>query len=165
MLIPTRSLVWLAIVPLVLAAMVPFDDSMLWPMLAADAGMFLLAVADALMTPRRAVTISRRAAEVFSLGRPNMVTVEVRSQIRRRLKVELTCELFDHATAENLPMKLDVEGRGRALDRFRVIPRRPVSRSPGRAGVPGRAVGPHLRTARSPGSPALADPDHPQARR
>ena len=63
MLIPNRSLVWLAIVPLVLAVMVPFDDSMLWPMLAADAGMFLLAVADGLMTPRRAVTVSRRAAE------------------------------------------------------------------------------------------------------
>lgn len=124
MLIPNRSLVWLAIVPLVLAVMVPFDDAMLWPMLAADAGMLLLAVADGLMTPRRAVTISRRAPEVFSLGRTNVVTVEVRSQIRRRLKVELTCELFDHASAENLPMQLKVEGRGRAIDRFKVIPRR-----------------------------------------
>ncbi len=124
MLIPNRGLVWLAIVPLVLAVMVPFDESMLWPMLAADAGMFLLAVADALMTPRKVVTISRRSPEVFSLGRHNVVTVEVRSQARRRMRVELTCELFDHATAENLPMTLDVPGRGRVVDRFKVIPRR-----------------------------------------
>ncbi len=124
MLIPNRALVWLAIIPLALAVMVPFDETMLWPMLAADLGVLLLAVADALMTKRRPLTVSRRAAEVFSLGRPNPVTVELRSMIRRRIQVEVTCELFDHASAPDLPLRFTLPGRGRVLDRFRVIPRR-----------------------------------------
>src|SRR5690606_28521758 len=91
MLIPNRSLVWLAIVPLVLAAMVPFEESLLWPMLLADAGIVLLAIVDALITSGKLLSVSRSTPEVFSIGRPNPVTVELRSRTRRRLRVEVTC--------------------------------------------------------------------------
>ena len=124
MLIPNRGLVWLALIPLVLAAIVPFDDSLLWPMLMADAGLFVVAAVDAALTGRKLVTVGRRAREVFSIGRPNPVTIELRSQTRRRLHVELTCELFDHAESPELPLKLSLRGRARAIERFRIIPRR-----------------------------------------
>jgi len=123
-LIPKRSLVWLAVVPLVLAAIVPFDDSMLWPMLLADAGLLVVAVIDALATSAALVTVSRRTAEVFSIGRANPVTVELRSRSRRRLNIELTCELFEHAVADELPLKVSLAGGERTVLRFRVVPRR-----------------------------------------
>ncbi len=124
MLIPNRALVWLALVPLVLAAIVPFDESMLWPMLVADAGLILIATIDALATSSKLLTVSRKTPEVFSIGRSNPVTVEIRSRTRRRLFVEVTCELFEHASAEELPLRLTLRGRARDLLRFRVVPRR-----------------------------------------
>ncbi|MCA9682344.1 MAG: DUF58 domain-containing protein [Myxococcales bacterium] len=124
MLVPNRSMVWLAVVPVILAAMIPFDESMLWPMLAVDAGLVVLAALDALLTRGKAVTVSRRCAEVFSIGRPNHVTVELRSQARRRLKIELTCELFDDASAPELPLQINLRSRRRAVERFRIIPRK-----------------------------------------
>jgi uncharacterized protein (DUF58 family) len=124
MVIPNRSLVWLGLLPLVLAAIVPFDDAMLWPMLAADAGLFLLATIDALASSSKLLTVSRRTPEVFSIGQPNPVTVELRSHTRRRLRVEITCELFEHASAEELPISLTMRGKARSVVRFRVVPRR-----------------------------------------
>lgn len=124
LLIPKRGLVWLAIVPVVLAALIPFDESMLWPMLMADAGLVAIALVDGLLTRTRLVTVSRRSREVFSLGRPNPVTVEIRSKTRRRLRLKLTCELFDHAESPELPLELKLRGRGRAVERFRIIPRK-----------------------------------------
>ncbi|HLT37875.1 MAG TPA: DUF58 domain-containing protein [Enhygromyxa sp.] len=124
MLIPNRSLVWLAIVPLLLAAMVPFEESLLWPMLMADAGIFLIATIDALITSSKLLSVSRSTPEVFSIGRPNPVTVELRSRTRRRLRVEITCELFEHSSAEGLPARLVLRGRARDVIRFRVVPRR-----------------------------------------
>jgi uncharacterized protein (DUF58 family) len=124
MLIPNRSLVWLALVPLVLAAIVPFEESLLWPMLVADAGLLLIAVVDAAVTSSKLLTVSRRTQEVFSIGQPNPVTVELRSRTRRRLRVELTCELFEHASAAELPIRLTLRGRARDVARFRVVPRR-----------------------------------------
>lgn len=124
MLIPTRSLVWLAALPLALACIVPFDDTMLWPMLATDAALLVLAVADALLGLGKQLTVSRRIPAVFSIGRSNPVTIEVRSHARRRLDVELTCELFEHSEAEDLPLRLTLRPNERAVERFRVIPRR-----------------------------------------
>jgi uncharacterized protein (DUF58 family) len=124
MLVPTRSLVWLAALPLALACIVPFDDSMLWPMLATDAALFVLALTDALLGLGKRLTVSRRIPAVFSIGRPNPVTVELRSHARRRLDVELTCELFEYAEADGLPLVLTLRRNERAVERFRVIPHR-----------------------------------------
>lgn len=124
MLIPTRSLVWLAALPLALACMVPFDDAMLWPMLATDAAIVLIALADAALSFGKLITASRRVPAVFSIGRQNPVTVELRSLSRRRLSVELTCEMFEHAEADGLPLSLSLQPGTRAVERFRVLPRR-----------------------------------------
>lgn len=124
MLVPNRSLILLAVVPLVLAVLVPFDPAMLWPMLAADAALLLLALGDAALAAPKLVSLSRRVGDVFSIGRPNAVTVELRSRARRRLRVELTCELFEHAHAPELPLRFELPARGRTVQRFRVIPRR-----------------------------------------
>lgn len=122
--IPNRALVWLAVPPLLFACIVPFDPAMLWPMLVADAAIVALAVADALLARTKLVSASCRAPDVFSIGRPNAVTVELRSRARRGLRVELTCELFDHAECEDLPLAVSLRGGARSVQRFRVVPRR-----------------------------------------
>ena len=124
MLIPARSLVWLALVPLAFACLYPFDEGMLWPMLVADAGLAAIALIDALWALRGKVTLTRACNEVFSLGRANAVTVTLRSRAHRRLRVELGCELFDYAEADALPLSLELPARGRAVERFGVTPQR-----------------------------------------
>ncbi|NVB38315.1 DUF58 domain-containing protein [Pseudenhygromyxa sp. WMMC2535] len=124
MLVPNRTLVWLAIVPVILAAMVPFDESLKQPMWIVDAGLVTLALLDAALTRGKLVTLSRRCPEVFSIGRQNPVTIELRSRARRRLKVELTCELFDHAEAPELPLTVKLRPGRRAVERFRITPRK-----------------------------------------
>jgi uncharacterized protein (DUF58 family) len=93
-------------------------------MLVADAGLLLIAVVDALASSSKLLTVSRQTPEVFSIGRQNPVTVELRSRTRRRLHVQLTCELFEHASADELPIRFTLRGRARNVVRFRVVPRR-----------------------------------------
>ena len=70
------------------------------------------------------VTLRREFPAVFSLGRPNRVQVVVRSSARRRLRVRVTHDLFDHATAQGLPIEVLVPARGTVRAEYFVEPRR-----------------------------------------
>jgi len=122
--IPSRALVLLTLVPLVLAVATLADRTMLLPMLAADLGIALIAAFDAILARRTLVTVKRRAPAVFSLGRPNLVTLEVRSTSRRRLRVALSDDLFDTAECDDLPAEVDLAARGVATARYHVRPTR-----------------------------------------
>jgi uncharacterized protein (DUF58 family) len=122
--IPSRSLVLLAIVPLALAVATLADRTLLLPMLAADLGIALLAAFDALLARRPLVTVKRHAPAVFSIGRPNLVTLEVRSSASRRLAVSVADDLFDTAECDDLPVRLDLPARGFATTHYRVRPTR-----------------------------------------
>src|SRR5258706_7470693 len=97
--IPSRALVLLAILPLCLAVATLADRTLLFPMLASDLGIALIAALDALLARRRLVTIERQAAGVFSIGRSNAVTLEIRSLARRRLTLAVNDDLFETAEA------------------------------------------------------------------
>lgn len=122
--LPSRLLVWLSLAPVVLAVMTLLDHTMLWPMLAVDAGILIMAGIDALWARKPLVEVRRRTRDVFSLGRFNPVELEVRSKASRRLPVEINIDLFDHAVADNLPLRTTLATRGRTDLRFRVAPSR-----------------------------------------
>ena len=87
--IPARSLVLLALVPVVLAVLTLFDRTLLWPMLATDLGIALVAAADALLVWRPMISVRRQARQVFSVGQPNLVALDLRSAARRKLRLEV----------------------------------------------------------------------------
>ena len=122
--IPSRALVLLAFVPLALAVATLADRSLLVPMLAADLAIALLAAFDALLARRPLVTVTRHAPAVLSIGRPNLITLEVRSSARRRLAVAVADDLFDTAECDDLPATLDLPSRGLATARYHVRPTR-----------------------------------------
>ncbi|WP_437907811.1 DUF58 domain-containing protein [Sorangium sp. So ce327] len=122
--IPSRALVLLAIVPLGLAVATLVDRTLLLPMLAADAGIALWAAIDALLARRPLVTVKRHAPAVLSIGRPNLITLEIRSLSRRKLSIEVADDLFDHAESDDLPVKLELPPRERATARYHVRPTR-----------------------------------------
>ncbi len=120
--VPSRALVLLALFPLGLAIGVFFDRSLVVPMLACDLGIVLFAGLDALLTRQRLVAVKRNAPAVFSIGRPNTVTLEVRSSSRRKLALELTDDLWDTAASGDLPLALELPPHGRATLLYRVVP-------------------------------------------
>lgn len=123
MLLPTRSLVLLASVPLLVSLGTLVERSWLVPTLSLDALVVLLALVDALISRRGAIAVERRAPEVFSVGRPNLITLELRSTLARRVTVELVDELFDEAQADGLPVRVELEPRGRAEARYHLTPK------------------------------------------
>lgn len=122
--IPSRALVLLALFPLGLALATLVDRTLLFPMLAADLGIALLAGLDALLARRPLVTVTRHAPGVLSIGKPNVVTLEIKSTSRRRLTVSVTDDLFDTAESADLPLRLELPPRGRETARYRVVPSR-----------------------------------------
>lgn len=122
--IPSPILALLLLAPLVLAVMASFLPDLLWPMLAADLAIAIAAAADALFVRKRAVTVRRACREVFSIGRANPVTLELRTTSRRPLRVQVRDDLFDHATSPELPLDLTLKPGERTAAQYTVIPTR-----------------------------------------
>lgn len=122
--IPSPLLVVLAIAPVVLAILTLVDPSMLWTMLLTDGVIALLAGADAWLAYRPLVTISRTTRDVFSIGQPNPVRLEIRSLARRALSLVVKDDLFDHSESDDLPLELTLAPRARATLVYHVKPTR-----------------------------------------
>jgi uncharacterized protein (DUF58 family) len=122
--IPSRLLVGLLLVPLGLALVTLVDPTVVWTMLAVDLGIGLVALFDAVAVRRPRVTLTAELPNVLSLNRPQRVAVLLRSSSRRRLLAELAADLFDHGTASDLPVRIELPPRGHARAEFHVTPQR-----------------------------------------
>ncbi|MEM7153848.1 MAG: DUF58 domain-containing protein [Myxococcota bacterium] len=121
--LPSRISVLLAIVPLVLGIAAAADASFIGPMLAADLGLLLALGVDAALARRRWIDVQRSVGTgVFSIGRPNVVTLELRSRAPQALELQVTDDVFDGAEAEGLPAQVQLGPHGRATVQYRVIP-------------------------------------------
>lgn len=111
--------------PLLLGLISAADTSLVWPMLATDAGIAAAAIIDALWARKPLIGITRSLATgVFSIGRSNQVSLQLRSSSSRALHVEVNQDLFDNAHAANLPLKVELPARGRASATYSVRPDR-----------------------------------------
>jgi uncharacterized protein (DUF58 family) len=122
--IPSRAFVLLALAPLVLAIGMLLDRTLLWPMLATDGGILLVALADALLAWRPLFSVQRRVAQVLSIGRPNPVTLEIRSRTWRDLTVQVKDDLFETAESTDFPITLEIPSREQKVVRYYVTPTR-----------------------------------------
>lgn len=122
--IPSRALVLLFVGPLVLSFLTLMDRSLLVPMFITDGAIGLLALFDAFLARRPLITLQRRAPTVFSIGRTNVVTYDLRSYARRKLRVRLQDDLYDTATSGDLPLDVELGARGSTSVKARVVPSR-----------------------------------------
>ncbi len=122
--IPSPVLVVLALGPVLLAILTLVDPTMLWTMLLTDGVLVLLAGADALLARRPLVRVTRSTRDVFSIGQPNPVKLELRSLAGRSLSVVINEDLFDDAASEELPLEVTLPPRGREAVQYHVTPRR-----------------------------------------
>ncbi len=122
--IPSRALVLLALGPLGLSIATVFDRSLVWPMILTDVGIVLIALVDLALAARPLVGVQRDAPAVFSVGRPNVVTLRVRSTARRALAVQLRDDLFDYAQSPDLPARITLGPKASGTVRYHVRPTR-----------------------------------------
>lgn len=122
-LVPSRVLVLLGLLPAALALGLIADRTLLGPMLVTDLGLLLIAGLDALLAARPLLAVERRVPRVFSIGRPNAVTLELRSRTPRDLTLQVRDDLFDGAEASELPLRVELAGHGRQVVRYHVTPR------------------------------------------
>lgn len=123
-LIPTTRLVLLLGAPALLAATSALDATLLWPTLAADALIALVALIDALWVRRPRVRLRRSAPHVMSLGRPSVVEVTLHARVGRTLNVSLMDDVFAEADVAGLPATATAPGGGHVVLSYRVTPRR-----------------------------------------
>jgi uncharacterized protein (DUF58 family) len=108
---PTRRLALLATVPFGLAVLALVEPTLLWPMLAADGLLLLLAAGDLSLGWRLAVEVRRQTPDVLSLNRDHPVGLTLRSRSKRPVTVDLTDELFPAARAQGLPITVALAPR------------------------------------------------------
>jgi uncharacterized protein (DUF58 family) len=107
-LVPSRSLLWLASVPLLATLFTLLDARFQQLAWAIDLGIAALALLDALLARGRRIHVQRRAPDVMSLQRRNEVRLVVRSSARRKLAVTIQDDLFDGAIAADLPLEAEL---------------------------------------------------------
>lgn len=123
--IPSGRLVGLTALPVAFAIGVAFEPSLLWPLAALDGAIIVAAIVDLLWARSIRVTVEGRVApDVMSIGRANVVRVQLRSRSRRGLRVTLLDDLFPHARSGDLPMEVELGARERTEVSYRVVPTR-----------------------------------------
>ncbi len=121
-LIPSRALLLLSASPLLTSVLALFNPALLRAGLYMDGGLLLLALLDGWLALRRRVNVQRTAPDVMSLSRRNRVVLRVRAESPGVRSVWLTDDLFPGATARDLPVKVELRGRGASLVDYHVEP-------------------------------------------
>ncbi|MCA9638517.1 MAG: DUF58 domain-containing protein, partial [Myxococcales bacterium] len=124
MMIPSRLLVLLMLGPLALALLTLVDRALLSNVLLVDAALALIAGVDALLGWGRRVEVRREVRPVLSVGRPNPVTLHLRSRAGRDLEVDVSDDTFAEAAREGLPARVHLPAGGEASVRYLLTPRR-----------------------------------------
>ncbi len=120
--LPTRTLLWLLVLPFGLALVAIVDRTVVWPMLASDAALALVAALDASLGLLATVEVRREAPTVLSLGRPNRVRLELRNAGRRPLDVVVTDDVRVPGAVRGLPAPAHLAGGARATVEYVVEP-------------------------------------------
>jgi len=128
-LVPTRRLAALAGAAIALAILAGYAKQGRTAWLAADALLLLGALVDALFARGVRVEVERQVAEIFSVGRINAVTIELRNRTRRRLRVVVDDDPLPEVNRAGLPATIDLAPHATASLRYDVTPTRRGARS------------------------------------
>lgn len=87
-----------------------------------DAVIAVAAAADALLTIGRRVEATRDAAAIFSVGRPNGVTITLKNKSGRTLRGEVGDDPIENAKTTGLPARFAIPPRATVTIRYEITP-------------------------------------------
>ena len=122
---PRRGLVWLAVAPALAAFVLLVEPAATTAIIALDAALAVLALADLATLPRRkAFSLERATGRTASLQKPHAVTLTLVNHSSRPREVTLRDGLPHELRPEPHEFRLSLECRSRAVLRYVLRPRR-----------------------------------------
>jgi uncharacterized protein (DUF58 family) len=122
--VPTKRLVVLAFVATGVALASGFTSGMDAAWIGIDAFLVAMCGVDALSGRQRRVEAERRAADIFSVGRPNPVTIILRNRSDHPISGTVMDDPIEDATVTGLPGHFEIPARGTVQLRYEITPTR-----------------------------------------
>jgi uncharacterized protein (DUF58 family) len=122
--VPTRRLVVLAFAATMIATLAGFVAGVDPAWVALDGLVLVMAGVDALAARGRRFEIERKAAQIFSVGRANPVTLTLHNKSNRVLRGTVTDDPLEEATADGLPGHFEIPPHASAVLRYEITPTR-----------------------------------------
>ncbi len=122
--LPTRRLAVLAFLAAALAIPAGYLPAVRPALYALDALLVLATAVDALLARGRRVEVERQTAAIFSVGRPNAVSLQLRNRSRRRLRGIVADDPLESCSESGNPGEFELAPHGTATVRYDVVPAR-----------------------------------------
>jgi uncharacterized protein (DUF58 family) len=122
--VPTRRLAVFAFVAMFVSIASGFVHALLPAMLVVDCVLAIGVVVDVVLAIGRRVDVGRQAAAIFSVGRPNLVTLHLRSRSARPLRGVIADDPLEACVATGNPAAFAVPAHGTTAVRYRIVPSR-----------------------------------------
>ncbi len=122
--VPTRRFALFAMLATALAVVAGYAPQVRPAMLVVDAVLVLGLLVDVLFALGRRIDVDRQAAAIFSVGRPNLVTLHVRNRGWRPLRGTIADDPLEACEQAGNPGAFDVGSHDATTVRYEVIPSR-----------------------------------------
>jgi uncharacterized protein (DUF58 family) len=122
--VPTRRLAVFAFLAMLLALVAGYAASLRPAMALVDAVLLLGVVLDVAFSAGRRVDIDRQAPVIFSVGRPNLVTVQLRNRSGRVLRGTFADDPLEACDAVGNPGAFELPPHAAAAFRYELVPTR-----------------------------------------
>jgi uncharacterized protein (DUF58 family) len=129
--VPTKRLVSLAFVAAAVALVSGFVPGVDIAWIGVDALLAAMCGVDALAGRRRRIAIERHAADIFSVGRANPVTITIANQSDRPIAGTVMDDPLPDATVTGLPGHFEIPAHGTAQLKYEITPTRRGKRTLG----------------------------------
>lgn len=133
--VPTPRLAWFALLAMVVGTIGGYAASVRPAMLAIDGALLAGLLVDVAFALGRRVDVDRQVAAIFSVGRPNLVTLHLRNRSGRTLRGAIADDPLEACEADGNPGTFEIGPYGAATVRYEVTPSRRGPRTFGAASV------------------------------
>jgi uncharacterized protein (DUF58 family) len=122
--VPTKRLASFAFFAALVAAVAGFVPAARVPMLVLDGILLLGAIVDVLALRGPALEVERHVADIFSVGRANLVTITLRNPSSRAVSGIVSDDPIEAATRTGIPATFELAPQGTAVIKYEITPTR-----------------------------------------
>jgi uncharacterized protein (DUF58 family) len=122
--VPTRRFALFAMLATALAIVAAYAPPLRSAMFVVDGVLVLAGLADLAFASGRRIDLERQAAAIFSVGRPNLVTLVLRNRGWRRLRGVVADDPLEACDAVGNPGRFELASHGTATVRYEIVPSR-----------------------------------------
>jgi uncharacterized protein (DUF58 family) len=126
--IPTRRLVLLMMVAAAVAVVAGYVPRIRPALFVLDVVLALGTLVDVLFAAGRRVAVDRQVAAIFSVGRPNVVTLHLRNRGGRPLRGVVADDPLEACDTLEHPARFELDPHGRVAVRYQIVPSQRGSR-------------------------------------